>query len=237
MTPKILATVCARAGSKGVPGKNTRLLHGKPLILHTIDLAKSLHLFEDIVVSTDSEDIRDLAFMSEVAAPFLRPAELSTDSAPKIPFVVRHCLLQAEQLMQKRYDTIVDLDPTSPLRSADDVFNALHKFRESGCPNLISATRARKSPYFNLLEYDGSGEIRLSKSQKQIPTSRQTGPHCFDMNASIYIWQRNTLIKEDSIFLNGTELFLMPPERSVDIDEEIDFEFVDYLLNKARIRE
>ena len=235
MTPKILATVCARAGSKGVPGKNTRLLHGKPLILHTIDLAKSLHLFEDIVVSTDSEDIRQLALTADVAAPFLRSAELSTDSAPKIPFVVRHCLLQAERLLQKKYDAIVDLDPTSPLRSADDVFGALQQFHESGCPNLISATSARKSPYFNLLEYDNRGEIRLSKPRKQIPTSRQAGPQCFDMNASIYIWQRDTLIKEDSIFLNGTELFLMPPERSVDIDEEIDFDFVDHLLSKARI--
>jgi CMP-N,N'-diacetyllegionaminic acid synthase len=231
---KILATVCARSGSKGVPGKNTRPLDGKPLILHTIDLAKRLGIFEDIVVSTDSEEIRKLAIDSGVKAPFRRPDELATDTAPKIPGVVRHCLISSEEIFQKRYDVIVDLDPTSPLRSVDDVMNALNLFNESGCPNLISGMRSRKSPYFNLLEYDRGGEIRLSKTLKEIPSCRQLSPKCFDMNASIYIWTRKTLLEENGIFLRGTKLFLMPPERSIDVDDEIDFEFVEYLIRKRK---
>ena len=231
---KLLATICARAGSKGVPGKNIRTLLGKPLIAHTIGQAISSGLFEHVVVSTDSKDIAVIAKKYGAEVPFMRPKELATDTCSKWP-AVRHALIECEKLYKSRFDIIVDLDPTSPLRTVQDIKNCFKLLVEKDAPNVITAMPARRSPYFNLIEVYPDGHVGLSKETAQPVTRRQDSPPCYDMNASIYIWKRDVLMENDSIFLKSTALYVMPEERSIDIDHEIDFEFVEFIANKRQI--
>jgi CMP-N,N'-diacetyllegionaminic acid synthase len=228
---KLLATICARGGSKGVPGKNIRNLLGKPLIAHTIELALASKLFEHVVVSTDSEEIAEIARSYGAEVPFLRPKELANDTCPKWP-AVRYTLLEYEKISGDVYDVIVDLDPTSPLRNIDDIKNCITLLNEKEAPNVITAMPARRSPYFNLIEEYPDGRIGLAKTTETPITCRQDSPKCYDMNASIYVWSRNAILNNDSVFLDKTALYVMPDERSIDIDCELDFQFVEFLATK-----
>lgn len=227
-----ICTICARGGSKGVKNKNTKLLLGKPLIVHTILQAKKSGLFDVIAVSSDSEDI--LAVAKQYGADVLvtRPAELATDQAAKLP-VIEHCLTSAEEKLGKKFDVIVDMDATSPLRLVDDIVQSVQLFEEDqDADNLITGAPSRRSPYFNLVEVNQMGNASLSKQLNHKIVRRQDAPKCYDMNASIYIWRRETLLNSTSIFQTKTILFEMPEERSFDIDSELDFEFVSFLANK-----
>ena len=116
--------------------------------------------------------------------------------------------------------------------NVEDIKNAVRLLEKSGVSNVITGALARRSPYFNLVEVDESGVARLSKPLTAPITRRQDSPKCFDMNASIYVWQRKALFKNETIFLSDTALYEMPEERSVDIDNELDFEFVTFLMSK-----
>ena len=127
---------------------------------------------------------------------------------------------------------IVDLDATSPLRLPEDIINVVKILEEKKVINVITAMPARRSPYFNLVELDDSGRVRLSKPLDHPIVRRQDAPKCYDMNASIYIWQREGLLNNSVVFLENTALYVMPEERSIDIDSELDFEFVEFLAKK-----
>lgn len=226
---KILCTVCARGGSKGVKNKNIKELCGKPLIAYTIEQAKESGIFERIVVSTDSDEIASIASLYGGEVFFKRPAELATDSAPKVP-VIRHALLESERHFNTKFDIVLDLDPTSPLRSVADIENALEQFLKDDNDNLITAMPSRRSPYFNLVEKI-NGKIMTAKSLETPVARRQDAPKCYDMNASIYIWKRDILLQNDRIFLENTGLYVMPEERSIDIDSELDFNFVSFMMS------
>ena len=125
---KILCTICARGGSKGLKEKNTRLLLGKPLIAHTIEIAKKWKKFDDIALSTDSEEMIEIAKSYGIIVPFKRPPKLSGDDIGKVE-VIKH-LVKFLIDKNKEYDTIIDLDVTSPLRTLEDIENAYKKFKE-----------------------------------------------------------------------------------------------------------
>ncbi len=227
-----ICTICARGGSKGVKSKNTKQLLGKPLIAHTIIQAKKSQLFDVIAVSSDSDEILHLAKEYGADVVVKRPNELATDNAAKLP-VIQHCLLTAEEQTDKKFDIVVDMDATSPLRLIEDIRSSVKMFEEDlTAHNLITGAPARRSPYFNLVEVDNDGHTTLSKSLENAVVRRQDAPKCFDMNASIYIWRRETLLGSSSVFLPKTLLYEMPEERSVDIDSELDFEFVAFLASK-----
>lgn len=226
---KRICTICARGGSKGVKGKNIRPLLGKPLIAYSIEQARKSGLFETIAISSDSDFILETA--REYGANYLikRPDELATDQAAKLP-VIRHCVAEAEQLAGHSFDVIVDLDATSPLRSVEDIQNAVALLEESGSGNIITAMPARRSPYFNLVELDGNGVVKLSKPLETPVVRRQDAPKCYDMNASIYVWKHHVLFDANTLFNADTKLYVMPEERSVDIDSELDFRIVELLM-------
>ena len=226
-----LCTICARGGSKGVPSKNIRDLRGKPLIAHSILQAKESGLFQNIAVSSDSRDILDIAKRWGADILVERPAALATDEAAKLP-VIQHCAVEAEKKTGMAFDTIVDLDATAPLRTAGDIQGAVRLLEESKAPNVTTGMPARRSPYFNLVEVDEKGCVSLSKRPEKPVERRQDAPRCFDMNASIYVWKRPALLGSKSILLPETLLYVMPEERSVDIDSELDFEIVSYLKEK-----
>jgi len=226
-----ICTVCARGGSKGVKNKNLKLLLGKPLIAHSIIQAKNSGLFNVISVSSDDDDI--LRTAKEYGADLLikRPKELATDAAAKIP-AIQHCVQESEALLGEKFDTIVDMDATSPLRTVMDIKESVRLFEESDATNLITGMKSRRSPYFNLVEENANGFIALAKQSSKPIFRRQDTPKCFDMNASIYIWNKDSLFNSSTVFLDRTVLYEMPEERSIDIDSEIDFELVQLLANK-----
>ncbi len=224
-----LCTICARSGSRGVPGKNLRILHARPLIAHSIMQAKRSGLFRTIAASSDSERILKVA--RECGADLLirRPHRLSTDQASKYP-VIQHALRRSERSLGVKFETIVDLDVTAPLRMVQDIRNAVRLLEKKGVSNVITGSRARHSPYFNLVELNAGGFVRLSKPGAKSVFRRQDAPLCFDMNASIYVWRRDALLNNKFIFNADTLLYEMPEDRSKDIDSELDFRIVDFLM-------
>lgn len=232
----VLCTICARGGSKGVPNKNIKRLNGKPLIAHTIEQALEAQLFDHVVISTDSDEIAETAEKCGAEVFFRRSAELSSDTAGKLE-VIRDAFLRSEAHYKKSYEYHVDLDATSPLRNVSDITGAFSQFLENKNANLITAMPSRRSPYFNMVEVDNNGCVALSKKLESSIVRRQDAPKSYDMNASIYIWARQALLEQKNIFSESTGLFVMPEERSIDIDSEIDFEFVEFLMrNKKNVK-
>lgn len=221
-----ICTICARGGSVGVPRKNIRPLMGKPLIVHTIEQALASAAIDGVYVSTDDEEIAAVARAAGAIVPGLRPAELATSSAPKIP-VIEHLVATVEGL-GVQVDRIIDLDPTSPLRLLSDI-DAAAALLDDDTDCVITAFPAEKNPYFNMVESKPDGNIGLVKPLAQGVTSRQAAPRVWSMNASIYVWHRHTLTK--GLWNGRTRLYEMPRERSIDIDSEIDFRLVEMFLN------
>jgi len=226
----MICTILARGGSKGVKNKNIRMIVGKPLIAHTVLQAKESGLFDVIAASSDSEQILQVAKDWGVQELVQRPREMATDYAPKLE-AVKHCVLDIENRLETKFDVVVDLDPTSPLRSVEDIRHALAMVREDNADNIITGALARKSPYFNLVRVD-NGRPRLCVTPTNTITSRQGCPPCFDMNASIYVWKRDALFNHSTIMHEGTRFYEMPIERSWEIDTPLDFDFVELLMNK-----
>ncbi len=230
---KRLCTICARGGSKGVKNKNSRLLHGKPLIAHSILQAKKSRLFAAVAVSSDSKEILSIA--KKWGADYLiwRPKPMASDRAAKLP-AIQHCALETEKLSGLRFHTSVDLDATSPLRNIGDIHGAVRLLESRGAFNVITGMPARHSPYFNLVETDRRGIARLSKPPKKKVVRRQDAPACYDLNASIYVWRWDALVNSRHVLTDETLLYVMPPERSLDIDSELDFKIVEYLSGRKR---
>lgn len=223
--------MCVRAGSKGVPGKNLRVLNGLPLLAHSLRQAVLSDLFDAIVVSSDSQEMLDIARQYGATYLVRRPAELATDQAAKLP-VVQHCVMETERALGLAFDTCVDLDATSPLRDIEDIQAVVQLLEDSGVGNVITGMPARRSPYFNLVEEGEAGEIRLVKPASPPYVRRQDAPACFDMNASIYGWTRKVLMTAPGLFNHDTLLYVMPEERSIDIDSEVDFLLVELLMSR-----
>ena len=229
----ILCTICARGGSKGVKNKNIKELNRKPLIAYTIEQAKASGLFEHIVISTDSDDIANIAKQYGAEVFFKGSAEMASDTAGKLD-VIKDAFVKSEEYYNRTFDYLIDLDATAPLRSVDDIINSFNQFKENNNDNLITAMPSRRSPYFNLVEQDKGGKVYLSKKLDSAIVRRQDAPKSYDMNASIYIWTREIILNENSLFLENTGLYVMPEERSIDIDNELDYKFVEFLMKEKQ---
>jgi N-acylneuraminate cytidylyltransferase/CMP-N,N'-diacetyllegionaminic acid synthase len=228
---KRLCTICVRGSSKGIKNKNIRELAGKPLIAYTLEQSTACGLFDFIAVSSDSIEILDVARKYGANLLIERPLELATDASAKVP-AIQHCAWQAEKVSGKQFRVIVDLDVTSPLRLPKDIQGAVRLLETENISNVITAAPARKSPYFNLVELGDDGVVHLSKPVEKPIGRRQDSPKCFDMNASIYVWKRSALFESSTLFNADTRLFVMPENRSIDIDNELDFEIVEFIIKK-----
>lgn len=220
-----VATICARGGSKGVPGKNIRPLFGRPLISYTIQQALEHKEIDRVFVSTDSPQIADVARDYGAEVPFLRPHELATDSAPKIP-VIQHLVDWIDDNIATT-SRIIDLDPTSPLRDSVDITSCLSLLGED-TDVVITGYASDKNPYFNMVELSDNGFAYLSKELEHSVVTRQSAPRVYAMNASIYCWHRASL--KNGIWNGNAKLHVMPRERSIDVDHEIDFQIVEFLM-------
>jgi CMP-N,N'-diacetyllegionaminic acid synthase len=228
---KVLCTICARGGSKGVKNKNIKPINGKPLIAYTVEQAIQSKLFEHVIISTDSDDIANIAENYGAEVFFKRSTEMASDTAGKLD-VIKDAFIRSEEYYDTKFDYLIDLDATAPLREVDDILNSFKQFLDDNNDNLITAMSSRRSPYFNLIEVNIDGRVYLSKKLDNPIVRRQDVPKSYDMNASIYIWKRDVILSENSIFLEKTGLYIMPEERSIDIDTELDYKFVEFIMKE-----
>lgn len=225
----ILCTICARKGSKGLRNKNIKFINKKPLILYTIEQAISSKVFKHIVVSTDCKKIQKIAVKNGCQSWFLRSKNLSGDKVSKID-VIKNAFKLSEKKFNIRYDFVVDLDVTSPLRNIKDIKDAVSLFENKKYDNLISVCNSRKNPYFNILRFFNKKLKPVINKKKFI--RRQDAPKTFDANASIYIWKRKIILQKKTLFNKNTGIYVMPQSRSIDIDNKDDFDYVKYYLEK-----
>ena len=233
MSQKVLCTICARAGSRGVRNKNLRPIAGLELIAYSIIQAQNSGLFEHIIISTDSDEIAKIAQKYGGEVFFKREAALASDTAAKVP-VMRDAFLRTEAHFGLKFDTLIDLDATAPLRRSEDIKRAYALFKSGDYENLITGVKARRNPYFNLIEAQMGGGFDTAKPCTF--TRRQDAPLCYDMNASIYIFTRARLLARDDVFGEKTALYEMGEESAFDIDSGLDFEIVEFLLKRRGLK-
>jgi CMP-N-acetylneuraminic acid synthetase len=234
----LLVVICARGGSKGVKAKNIRPLAGAPLMAYTIRQALEWGRAKHVVVSTDSEEIAGIARQYGAEVPFMRPAELATDTASKV-LAIKHALTACEKLFGERYPIVVDLDVTAPVRCGKDLDQCLALFEKSRPKTLFSVVQAHKNPYFNLVEpVEGNGRVQVSKNIGRYVMRRQDAPPVYAMNASIYFYDRGYLLETEnpSPLTDDSQVYVMDDSAGVDVDREIDFKFLEFLLKEGVVK-
>ncbi|MDO6426448.1 acylneuraminate cytidylyltransferase family protein [Thalassotalea sp. 1_MG-2023] len=233
MVDKILAIIPARAGSKRLPGKNSKILCGKPLVQWTIEAAQQAPEISDIVVSTDCENIADIAKKSGVPVPFLRPKSISGDKATAID-VVKHAVEFFED-KNKYYDYILWLQPTSPLRTNKNISEAIATLRHKIANGVISVCECDHPPLWsNTLDKDGNMQNFISSFVKKNPRS-QALPTYYRLNGAIYIAKIEQLLEQETFFLDSNVYsYVMKREDSVDIDHHLDFKLAEFLLSERQ---
>lgn len=232
----ILITICARGGSKGVPGKNIKPINGIPLIGYSINIALNFckKYRAHIALSTDSEEIKLTASSLGLKSSYTRPDSLSNDNAGKID-VINDILIFEEKKNKLKYDYILDLDVTSPLRNLNDLEHAFSMIKKDlNALNIFSVSPSHKNPYFNMIEKEDSGYVRLSK-QRGVYQTRQSLPEVFDMNASFYFFTRKFFELGYRTSITDKSLAYIVPHICFDIDRPIDFIIMEHLISQNKL--
>lgn len=226
----ILATICCRGGSKGVPGKNIRLLCGKPLIAYTIESAKASTLIDDLIISTDDDNIAVIAKQFGASVPFMRPANLASDSASKWPVFI-HAVETYEKLTGKTVDYLVDVDVTVPLKTAKDIDGAIQlALQNPDTDVVITGYEPERNPYFNMMEIGEDGYAEIVKKGVKPIVRRQDAPQVYSLTPAAYVVKKSALYNFEHWSKAKCKIFPIPRERAIDIDTEIDFKIVEFLM-------
>lgn len=235
---KILVTICARGGSKGIPGKNIKPLNGQPLIGYSIAVAKEFQsVFEgtDIMLSTDSEEIIRVAGVCGLKSDYKRPEYLANDTVGKID-AIKDLVLYSESKQGQTYDYILDLDVTSPLRNLQDLKIAFDILRsDENAINLFSVSEAGRSPYFNMVEQKENGYYAQVKMPDNNVFTRQSAPQVYDLNASFYFYKRSFFDMGYKGAITDRSLVYKVPHICFDLDHPIDFEIISYLMSNNKL--
>lgn len=224
-----IAVICARGGSRGVPGKNIRPLGGRPLIAWSVAQAHETGLFDLIAVSSDDAAILEAARAAGADLMVRRPDELATDTVSVLPAIV-HCVKAAEAHLGRQACSITYLQATSPTRAAKDIAACADLFEAHRPGSVVTGCTAKSSPYFSLVEEREGGTVGLSKPTDPPVVRRQDAPRCFDMNGSVYVFDRDRFIADPRVLYPDTRLHEMPGERSVDIDTELDWALAELVF-------
>lgn len=229
VTRSILAVIPARGGSKGVPRKNIRDFAGRPLIAHTIVAARAMKCAARVVVSTDDAEIADVARAHGAEVPFLRPAELAADETPTLP-VLRDLLMR---LAGEPYapHLVVLLQPTSPLRTARHIDDALDQYDASGADSLISVCPVSQHPAL-MKTIDAAGRVAPFLPGSPRAARRQDLPAVYRPNGAIYITRPDLILDENRLLGDDTLAFMMTEAESVDLDSELDFVIAELILRE-----
>lgn len=234
---KGLITICARGGSKGIPGKNIKIINGKPLIAYSIDVAVQLakKYDIDIFLSTDADEIKNIVKYLElpIDLSYNRPDFLANDTAGKLDAIV-DVKNYAKQKNEIEYDFVIDLDVTSPLRTVEDLEKSIESlFLNEEALNLFSVSQANRNPYFNMVEENADGFYNLCKKGEFL--TRQSAPRVFDLNASFYIFKKSFFEANNKTVITDRSLVYEVPHLCFDLDHQIDFEFMSFLLESKKL--
>ncbi len=229
--PRVLATICARGGSKGVKGKNVRLLHGKPLVEYTIDCARACPMIDRFIVSTDSDEIADVVRGLGYPVPYKRPAAMASDTAAKID-AIRHATEFVEQTDGFFPDLVVDLDIGVPLRTVDDVERAIHVlWNDRDMDAVVTVYPAERNPYFNMVEQQASGYFGVVRKVTPPLVRRQDAPAVYSITPAVFGWRRQSM-HVTHLYEGRWGIAEMPIERSIDIDTEFEFRMIESLMTR-----
>ena len=227
----LLGTICCRAGSKGVKNKNVKLLEGRPLVAYTIETALQCPSLNDIVISTDSSLIAEIAIDYGIRFVIDRPPGLATDDASKWPVFI-HALEAYEKSKEVKVDYIVDMDATAPLKTKEDIEGAIKTaLKDPGADVVITAYEAESNPYFNMMETDSEGLAKMVKKCTEPLARRQDAPCVYSLSPSAFVIKREALYRHQHWSQAICKLYIMPRERAVDIDTEMDWKFVEFLIS------
>ncbi|MBW2411190.1 MAG: acylneuraminate cytidylyltransferase family protein [Deltaproteobacteria bacterium] len=231
---KVLAVIPARGGSKGVPRKNIRPICGKPLIAFTIETVLQVrHLLHRVIVSTEDEEIAAISRQLGAEVPFLRPVELSGDDVPTVP-VLQHAVHYIEKQDEITLDWILVLQPTGPLRQAVDIEAALTLAQQGGCDSVISVVQVFATHPILMKRIENDQLLPYCIEEKEGTRRQDYQPAAYMRNGAIYLTRRNVLIEQNSIWGNLIRPYIMPEERSVGVDSELDLKVVEMMVRESR---
>ena len=225
---RAIGFIFARGGSKGLPGKNVKPLAGKPLIAHSIDVARACGRLETVIVSTDDDVIAEVALRHGAEVPFRRPAELATDSAPEW-LAWRHAIEWFER-ERGAFDLFVSLPATSPFRSVADLHACMDAvLADPQADAAITVREAERSPYFNMVVLDGQGYSHLVIPSGQRISRRQDAPVVYDITTVAYAARPRFVRAADQLMAGKVRSVVVPRERSLDIDTPWDFRLAEMI--------
>jgi N-acylneuraminate cytidylyltransferase len=227
----IKACIFARGGSKGLPGKNIRLFAGKPLIAWAIEAAKGVDGIDEVLVSTDSEEIAKVALDFGAHVPFLRPEDLSRDDSPEWN-AWRHALQYFHDNDGEMPGALLSVPTTAPLRVVEDLQKCVDLYQAGGCDSVITVTEAHRNPYFNMVSLAENGDTEIVCQNAGGLTRRQDAPEVFDITTVAYVVNSDFIMKRNGLFEGVVKSTRVPIERSIDIDTIFDFEVAEFLMRR-----
>lgn len=232
----LLITICARGGSKGIPGKNIKEVCGRPLLAYTIQIAQNIKSIYDcdIILSSDSNKILEVGSNYGLTTDYVRPDFLANDTCGKVD-AIRDALLYSENKYNKKYDYIIDLDVTSPIRTVEDVINCLNLIeKDENALTIFSVNKCVRNPYFNQVQKKENGYY--SEVIKGSFLTRQSAPEVYDMNASIYVYKRRFFDLNLVDVVTDKSLIYEMNHICFDLDEPMDYEYLSFLLSTGKIK-
>ncbi len=232
MRDDILIIIPARGGSKGIPRKNIKPLNGKPLIYYAIDTARAITTDENICVSTDDLEIKSVVENYRLRVPFLRPDELSIDTAGTYE-VLLHALDYYEK-KGKHYDIVLLLQTTSPFRTAEQVKEALALYDRSQADMVVSVKECPANPYYNVFEENSDGFLHVCKGKGNI-FRRQDAPKVYEYNGAIYIIDAEKLKTTHMHKMQKRVKYIMDAQSSFDLDTMQDWEMAEMILKTNKV--
>jgi len=227
---KILAVIPARGGSKGVPRKNIRMVAGKPLIAYTIEPALAVRSrLHRLIVSTDDAEIADVARHFGADVPFMRPADLGGDKVPMVP-VLKHAIQTVEAMDGVRLDWVLLLQPTCPFRASEDILAALDLAAQGGCDSVISVVQVLSRHPILMKKIENDRLLPYSIEEVEGTRRQDYTPPAYMRNGCIYLSRRDNLMEHNSIWGKVIRPYIMPEDRSVNVDSELDMKLVEFML-------
>jgi len=227
---KTIAFIFARGGSKGLPGKNIRLLGGKPLIAWSIEHARAVQRIDRIIVSTDSQEIANVAKEYGAEVPFIRPEQIAGDTSPEW-LAWRHALNYLHCTEGKLPNVMISIPCTAPLRLPIDIENCLDEYEKGDVDVVVTVSDAYRSPFFNMVKENSDGTVGLVNPPVSSIGRRQDSPDVYDMTTVAYVVQPEFVMDNNSIFEGRVRAINIPRERAVDIDTLLDFKIAEFLLS------
>lgn len=240
---KTIGIICARGESKSVPRKNIKKILGVPLIAYTINTAikctrvviNRSKLIDRVVVSTDNQEIADIARRYGAEVPFIRPKKLARDTTATAP-VVKHVINYLEKKEGYSPDLIVLFDVTSPLRTVDDVKKCVVDMIRKKAEAAMTVCIPHANPYFNMVEHKKNGFAGLVKPLKERPKRRQDAPKVYWVNSSVWVVNKKVFMKTGSFFPKKTVIVEMPESRSIHVDSLFDFELLEIIMKRGGLK-